>query len=89
VVQIQIDPVRSIEKSPMTNVPVEGAPEAVAPTYREAAVAPVRPEAMTAVPVNVPATDEALVPVRLIVLLPVTAPLKMLELVQVLAVPKR
>ena len=45
VIQIQILPVWSITKSPTANVPVTGAPEVVAPTYRDAAVAPVNPEA--------------------------------------------
>ena len=42
-VQIQMKPVWSTTKSPSANVPGDGWPPAVAPTYLLAAVAPVSP----------------------------------------------
>jgi hypothetical protein len=62
VMQTQIVAVWSMMKSPTANVPDAGAPEAVAPTYLEADVAPVSPDAISAgavtLPVNV-APDKA------------------------------
>jgi hypothetical protein len=47
-VQTQTLAVWSITKSPTAKVPVVGAPEVVAPTYLEAAIAPVSPLAIIA-----------------------------------------
>ena len=54
VVHTQNVEVWSTIKSPTANVPLVGAPLVVAPTYLEAAVAPVRPEAMCAGAVTLP-----------------------------------
>ena len=54
VVQVQMDPVWSIMKSPTANVPDVGALFTVPPTYRVADVAPVRPVALKSVPVTSP-----------------------------------
>ena len=63
VVQTQMLPVRSTTKSPAANVPADGAPEVVAPAYRDGAVAPGRPVAVysgaTTYPFGPTETDES------------------------------
>src|SRR3954468_17861896 len=84
-VQTNMWPFCAMTKSPVANVPEPGAPEAVAPTYRDAAVAPVRPVETLMTAVKLPPTEDAPAPVRLMVPLPVTAELATMPPVKVFA----